>query len=57
MLYNVTFIRNDDYEVEAETEDEAIDKAFEMFKLENQRSIANSHYDEVEVVEIEDDED
>lgn len=53
MTYNVTFSRYDTYEVEAENEDEAIDKAYEMFRAENSRSVASNHYDEVDVEEIE----
>lgn len=49
MLYKVTFIQYYDYEVEAETDDEAEDIAFEDFEAAMRDPIARVYYDEVEV--------
>lgn len=54
MEYKVCFTKFYIYEVEADTEDEAIDLAFEeKFYNEMHRCIADCTYDEVEVWESE----
>ena len=56
--YLVTFTQYYTYEVENNTdEDDAIEEAYELFRHEVSIPIANTHYDEVDVEEIEDDED
>lgn len=59
MLYNVIFTTYDQYEVEAENENQAIGFAKHLFLNERSSPIANTHYDEVEVEEVmdEDEED
>lgn len=51
MKYKVSFIQYHTYEVEAETEDEAIELAEEKFEVHMHRPIAQNWYDEVEVFE------
>ncbi|MBQ8981169.1 MAG: hypothetical protein IJ077_06110 [Eubacterium sp.] len=54
MEYEVTFIRNDVYIVEADNEDEALSKAYENLKNDRlNSSVADLHYNEYEVEEIE----
>ena len=54
MKYEVTFIRNDLYIVNAESEDEAYEKAYEQFKNDKlNSSVADLHYDEYEVENLE----
>lgn len=53
MKYRVTFCQYSVYDVEADSEDDAIDKGYEEFRVEMSRPIANTVYDEVEVEEIE----
>lgn len=47
--FQVTFTQNWVYDVEADTEEEAYDKAYREFLSEMSRSIAHTQYDEVEV--------
>ena len=47
--YIVTFTQNYVYDVYANGETEAENKAYELFRREMQRPIANTHYDEVSV--------
>ena len=54
--YKICFIQYYSYKVEAETEDEAFDLAYEEFDTDTHRPIANNFYDEVEIEEIEEDE-
>ena len=51
--YNVTFCRYDSYTVEAENDAEAEEKAYKMYHSDCCSSVANTHYDEVEIEEIE----
>ena len=54
MEYEVIFIRNDVYIVEADNEDEALSKAYENLKNDRlNSSVADLHYNEYEVEEIE----
>ena len=55
--YVVTFAQYSVYDVDADSEDEAIDEAYKYFSAEKSRSIADTTYDEVEVEEIDPDED
>lgn len=56
-LYRVCFIRNDEYNVEASDENEAIDKAYKEFDAERDNSTyIDNHYDECEVELLDDDE-
>ena len=53
MKYSVVITRYNYYTVEAEDEDEAEEKAIEEYESDMRRPIANTHYDEVEVEEME----
>lgn len=56
-LYRVCFIRNDEYDVEASDENEAIDKAYKEFDAERDNSTyIDNHYDECKVELLDDDE-
>ena len=55
MRYIVTFSQYSEYEVEANSESEAIDVAYKDFKTEMSRPVAHTIYDDVEVAEIDDD--
>lgn len=54
--YNVCFTQYWVYEVEAEDEDTAFDLALEDFHYEMRRPIAHTHYDDVEIEEVKEDE-
>ena len=49
MLWKVTYTTYEEYEVKAETEDEAIKKAQEEFTRDRSKPIASTWYDEREV--------
>lgn len=51
--YNVTFTTYEDYEVEAENETEALRIAEDELRSDRCRPIADTHYDESDVEEIE----
>jgi len=53
--YLVTFIKYLEYEVEGENESEAEDKAYKLFCRDARYPVADTHYDEVEIEEIEGD--
>lgn len=53
MEYNVTFTTYDEYTVEADSESEAQAKAYDLLRQERLRSVASTHYDEVEIEEVE----
>ena len=53
--YNVTFIRYDSYCVEANSDSEAENKAYEEWVAERKIPIAETCYDEVEVEELDED--
>jgi hypothetical protein len=52
MKYNVTFYQYHTYEVDADNEDEAIDKAFDDFIDYMRRPTAHTDYDEVKVRKV-----
>ena len=52
--YEVTFTQYSTYGVEANNEREAVDKAYHEFCRDASYPVANTHYDEVDVEEIED---
>ena len=56
MQYVVTFTQYSNYDVEAKTESEAIDEAYKLFNREAYYPVAHTHYDEVDVEEIEEEE-
>ncbi len=49
MKYYVNFIQYHEYEVEADSESEAEDKAYEEFASDMRRPIAQCWYDDVEI--------
>lgn len=49
MNYTVTFVQYYTYEVEAENDQEAENKAYEEFRADMCCPIAHTHYDDVEV--------
>lgn len=49
MKYYVNFIQYNEYEVEADSESEAEDKAYTEFHNDMYRPIAHTWYDEVEI--------
>lgn len=51
--YKVWFTKYFEYDVEADSEDEATDLAYDLFCAEQRMPIANTSYDEVEVEECE----
>lgn len=51
--YEVTFTQYSSYEVEAETEDEAIDIAYYEFEADMRYPVANTFYDEVSAAAVE----
>lgn len=56
-VYRVCFVRNDEYDVEATDENEAIDKAYKEFEAEKKRNTCvDTHYDECKVEELDDEE-
>lgn len=57
MNYTVTFIQYHIYEVEAESESEAEDKAYGEFRDDMCRPVGQTWYDEVEIECDEEDED
>lgn len=57
MKYYVTFTQYFGYDVEADSEDEAIDAATELFESDMRTPIARTDYDEVEVDREEGDDD
>lgn len=56
MSYKVTFVQYYTYDVEAEDEDEACDKAYKEFQSDIRCSVASAWYDDIEI-ECEDEED
>lgn len=56
MKYTVTITKYHYYEVEADNEVKAEEKAIEEFETDMRRPIADTSYDEVEVEEIEEEE-
>lgn len=54
--YWVTFTQNYEYKVEADSESEAEEKAYELFESEMRYPVANIDYDEIEIRENEDEE-
>ena len=55
MKFEVTFTQYYTYEVEAESEDEAVDIAHMEFVSDMRSPVANTAYDDVEVEEVEQD--
>ena len=55
MKFEVTFTQYYTYEVEAESEDEAVSKAHRQFESDMRSPIANTAYDYVDVEEVEQD--
>lgn len=55
MKYAVTFVQEYYYEVEADNENNAEDLAYRKFYSDVCRPVANTHYDDVEIEELEDD--
>lgn len=53
MLYDVRFYQVFEYEIEAEDEEEAFNKAHKEFIAEMCRPIANTNYDDYEIEEVE----
>ena len=49
MKYTVYFTRYYTYDVEADNEDDAFDKAYDEFSSDNRCPIADLSYDEVEI--------
>ena len=49
MLWKVTYTTYEEYEVEAETEEEALKKAEKEFDRDRMSPIANTFYDEREI--------
>jgi hypothetical protein len=56
MRYRVTFTQYYEYEVEAETDDEAEEIAFEDFEAAMRSPIARLYYDDVEIDPLDDEE-
>ena len=56
MKYQVTFIQNHQYEIDAQNECEAFTKAHEKWCAEMRSSVANTVYDDVEIICDEDEE-
>lgn len=56
MRYRVTFSQYSVYEVEANSEGDAINVAFKEFKTEMSRPVAHTIYDDVEAEELDDEE-
>lgn len=54
--YNVTFTTYEEYEVEAENETEALRIAEEELRSDRRIPIADTHYDESDIEEIENEE-
>lgn len=50
--YSVTFTTYEEYEIEAENENEAKQKAIEELEYDRYTPIADTHYDEIDVEEI-----
>lgn len=57
MKYKVTFTQEWEYEVAAEDERDAEDKAYALFATEMRIAIADTHIDDVIIEELEDEED
>ena len=55
MLWRVTYTTYEDFEVEAETEDEALEEAERQFDSSRRRPIASTWYDEREIECLEND--
>ena len=49
MNYTVTFVQYHTYNVEANSDSDAEDKAYREFRDDMRSSIANLHYDDVEI--------
>ena len=56
MRYEVTFTQYSTYEVKADNDSDAINKAYKQFVRDAMYPVANTHYDEVDIEEIEEDE-
>ena len=56
MKYKVIITRYHHYEIEADSDVEAEEKGVKEFECEMSRPIASTHYDEIEVEEVEEDE-
>ena len=50
MKYIVSFVQYYHYEIDAESEDSAFDNAYKEFLSEMRSSVANTMYDEVEII-------
>ena len=50
MKYTVTFVKYYDYEIEANNENEAMDKAYEEYCNSMHSPIADTTYDDVEIL-------
>lgn len=57
MTCRITFTQYYEYEVEANNEDEAFDKAYELYHAEMVSPIAKTHYDEYDIEILHDDDD
>ena len=53
MKYDVTFCQYHTYEVDADSEDEAINKAYEYFSDYMRRPTTHTEYDDVKVTKLE----
>ena len=47
--FEVSFIQYHTYDVEADTEEEAEDKAFKEFQSDMRRSVSSTFYDDMEI--------
>lgn len=52
MIYEVTFTQYHTYEIEAESDDEAMELAESEFVSDMCRPIADTHYDDVEIMRV-----
>ena len=52
--FEVSFIQYHTYDVEADTEEEAEDKAFKEFQSDMRRGVSSTFYDDMEVKKWED---
>lgn len=51
MEYTVTFIKYYEYTVEAESAEEAVDEAYEVFRTQMRQPVADTTYDDIEVLD------
>ena len=56
-VYRVTFVQNYVYQVNASNEDEAYDAAYNEYHSEMHIPVAHTHYDDLDVECLEEDED